>query len=183
MVNYFFEAIAIDSIEVKSHSMQANSIGFEVNSILAYSIDFIRFKSYSMQAASTDSIAVMIHFMPTNSIEVENHSKLEHIQNYFQLLFSRVFLFLTVHFFLFEFLLDSIRVEIYFVQANSINSLWVEIEICSRLATKLVASTKKIWRRSILKRLKCKLCSRKTKYNLSKIRLILNGSLSLSRVS
>jgi len=110
MVNYFFEAITIDSIEVKSHSMQANS---------------------------TDSIAVMIHFMPTNSIEVENHSKLEHIQNYFQLLFSRVFLFLTVHFFLFEFLLDSIGVEIYFVQANSINSLWVEIEICSRLATSI----------------------------------------------
>ena len=117
--------------------MQANSIWFEVNSILAYSIDFIRFKSYSKQVASTDSIAVMIHFMPTNSIKVENHSKLEQIQNFIQLLFSKVFLSLTVHFFLFEFLLDSIRVEIYFVQANSMYSLWVEIEICSRLATSI----------------------------------------------
>ena len=42
-----------------------------------------------------------------------------------------------MHFFLFEFLLDSIRVEIYFVQANSMYSLWVEIEICSRLATSI----------------------------------------------
>ena len=79
MVNYFFEAIAIDSIEVKSHSMQANSIGFEVNSILAYSIDFIRFKSYSIQATSTGSIGDMIHFVLANSIGVENHSKLVQI--------------------------------------------------------------------------------------------------------
>jgi len=34
MVNYFFEAITIDSIEVKSHSMQATAIGVDNRSKL-----------------------------------------------------------------------------------------------------------------------------------------------------
>ena len=69
MVSYFFEAIAIDSLGVKSPK--------EFNP--ATSTGSIRFKSYSIQATSTGSIGDMIHLIMANSIGVENHSKLVQI--------------------------------------------------------------------------------------------------------